>query len=154
MVKVKEINRRCPMCGKAHHVYLFGDEVYGYVSYVVYDRYVVHARKTIQESLPDTEVDVREFIKTGYCNKCQKKIFYSKKDSKRIKEGYADYLELLDIDEVESKEALEEYIADIEALRKSIPSDTAYSIELESEFDGADQTLIRKERHVVAFQWK
>ena len=148
MVKVEEINRRCPMCGKAHHVYLFGDEVYGYISYVAY------GTQTIQESLPDTEVDVREFVMTGYCNKCQKKIFYSKKDSKRIKEGYADYLELLDIDEVESKEALEEYIADIEALRKSIPSDTAYSIELESEFDDGDQTLIRKERHVVAFQWK
>lgn len=148
MVKVREINRRCPMCGKAHHVYLFGDEVYGYISYVAY------GTQTIQESLPDTEVDVREFVMTGYCNKCQKKIFYSKKDSKRIKEGYADYLELLDIDEVESKEALEEYIADIEALRKSIPSDTAYSIELESEFDDGDQTLIRKERHVVAFQWK
>ena len=81
MAIVFNVDNICPMCGSYNHVLLFDGEVEGLV------RYTNDKRVYLQEAFPQTEADVREFIKTGYCGKCQKKIFgYA---SGRIKAGEA-----------------------------------------------------------------
>lgn len=67
MAIVFNVDDICPMCGSYNHVLLFDGEVEGLV------RYTNDKRVYLQEAFPQTEADVREFIKTGYCGKCQKK---------------------------------------------------------------------------------
>lgn len=67
MAIVFNVDNICPMCGSYNHVLLFDGEVDGL------ERYTNDKRVYLQEAFPQTEADVREFIKTGYCGKCQKK---------------------------------------------------------------------------------
>lgn len=70
MAIVFNVDNICPMCGSYNHVLLFDGEVDGLERYTNENK-----RVYLQEAFPQTEADVREFIKTGYCGKCQKKIF-------------------------------------------------------------------------------
>ena len=113
-MKVMEIYRQCPMCGNAAHVFLLGDEVDGYM------RYYMHRNIHIQKALPNTARDVREFLMTGYCGECQELIFGNKK-SGQVKEGISGILDCLDIDEIESRELLDAYIEEANALISKYP---------------------------------
>lgn len=60
----------CPMCNNGHYIRLNNDQ----------DRRLFEYRNgdmLIQEALPDLNATEREFIKTGYCPKCQVLIFGS-----------------------------------------------------------------------------
>lgn len=69
----RNIERDCPMCGNKYLLRISELRYDQYKKYVVY-----HSRELIQKALPDFDKFEREFIKTGYCPKCQKKIFSAK----------------------------------------------------------------------------
>lgn len=73
-----ELERECPMCGKIHQMTLTKDEGLKFEKWE-------YEGLLIQDCFPDFNPMEREFIKTGYCPYCQKLIFGTECDSKRIK---------------------------------------------------------------------
>lgn len=62
------IAMECPMCGKVHKININEDQS---------ERYERYLRKEglIQDLLPEFNPVEREFIKSGYCPKCQEMLF-------------------------------------------------------------------------------
>ena len=70
--------RTCPMCGKETSLELTKDEVGRY-------EYYLSGAPLLQEAFPNLTPSEREFLKTGYCPECQRKIFGNKIKSVRLK---------------------------------------------------------------------
>lgn len=70
-----ELVNRCPMCGSTHWMRINGEK---------YDKYKFGGL-LIQEAFPELNPHEREFIKTGYCPKCQELLFGIAYDGKKIK---------------------------------------------------------------------
>jgi len=68
------VSRVCPMCGKEHIMY---------VDSAKYNKYVSDGG-FIQDIFPDLNPLEREFIKTGYCEDCQNKLFDNSYTSDKI----------------------------------------------------------------------
>ena len=81
----KVVKKECPMCGHQHFVKLTEVEYEQYKKYIVYGR-------LIQDTLPDTNPTVREFLKTGYCPGCQELLF-GKSEQKELFFSYDDIRE-------------------------------------------------------------
>lgn len=64
----EKIKRTCPMCGKEHALTLTEEEKARYEMYRM-------GFGNIQDMLPGLGAVEREFIITGYCHKCQSRIF-------------------------------------------------------------------------------
>ena len=71
-----EITRNCMMCGKYSHLRLTDEEFAAYNDYKT-------KGGLIQDLLPTLNNCEREFIKSGYCPKCQEKLF-GNGETKRI----------------------------------------------------------------------
>lgn len=75
--KIMLINKICPMCGKSAFLRINSDQEKEFENYAYYDG-------LIQEKLKSFNDFEREFVKTGYCPKCQEDLFMkelSKDDS-------------------------------------------------------------------------
>ena len=72
-----EVTHTCGMCGAESSMTLTEEELRAYKRYLLGDR-------LIQECLPMLNRCEREFLKSGYCKKCQELIFGNGK-SKRIR---------------------------------------------------------------------
>lgn len=156
-MQVMEITRdSCPLCGKSSHVILFGDEVSQYINWYTY------RSKLIQEAMPDTEPDVREFLRgsdlnrfEAYCNDCQETLF-NRKSSGRIKDYECGLLEALDIEEIESKEMYDilkseadELIAKADGMFSMLCLNTNVSDNMLNQYDVFD-----KSEHITIFKRK
>ena len=114
-MKVMEVVRTCPMCGKDAHVILFGDEVSQYMEYYMYHN------KPIEKLMSNTQTDVIEFLRgdfgetKNYCDKCMQKILYTK-SSGRIKDGESGLKDYLGFTEVESEKQYWEIDKEMEQL--------------------------------------
>ena len=62
------ITKNCPMCSKDYTLVLSDAEAKQYMNYMCGD-------SLIQEALPEFNPAEREFIKSGYCEDCQKLLF-------------------------------------------------------------------------------
>lgn len=67
------VKNMCPMCGRTVYLKVTEDKQDEYDCYST-----EHPNKSIQSALPSFDKFEREFIKTGYCPVCQKKIFCAK----------------------------------------------------------------------------
>ena len=74
MAEEMVIERSCPMCRKEMAIKVSKE---GLIKYSCYG-------KLIQESFPELNPMEREFIKTGYCPDCQKKLFGTEFKSNRF----------------------------------------------------------------------
>lgn len=100
-MKILEIVRDCPMCNKTSSVILKDKEVDGIKNYWTY------GNKNIQDSLPNTEPAVREFIKSCYCKKCMKTLFNNTSD--RIMSGSnVGIFSYYEVEEIESEKEIQE----------------------------------------------
>ena len=104
-MKILEVVRDCPMCGKTSSVILKNEEVDGIKKYWTY------GNTNIQDALPNTEPAVREFIKSCYCKKCMKTLFNNTSD--RIMSGEdplsnVGIFSYYDIEEIESEKEIQE----------------------------------------------
>lgn len=75
--KIMLINKICPMCGKSAFLRINSDQEKEFENYAYYDG-------LIQEKLKSFNDFEREFVKIGYCPKCQEDLFMkelSKDDS-------------------------------------------------------------------------
>lgn len=68
------VSRECPMCGKEHIMYVDSDK---------YNKYAT-GDELIQDVFKDLNPLEREFIKTGYCEDCQKQLFDTNYTSDKI----------------------------------------------------------------------
>lgn len=70
MIKINgnEVERECDMCGGVWHIELENDELDGLLKYLEGGNY-------IQDCLPTLNKCEREFIKSGHCAECQRKLF-------------------------------------------------------------------------------
>ena len=68
--------KRCPICKEIHILEVEKERIMDYAS----------GRKLIQEAFPDPDYDKfeREFIKSGYCPKCQEMLFGAVYEGDRI----------------------------------------------------------------------
>lgn len=62
------VERKCPMCGRQTYLALSKEQAKEYLEYTIYSG-------LIQDKIPSVDKFGREFIKTGYCPKCQKLLF-------------------------------------------------------------------------------
>ena len=62
------ITKTCPMCSKDNTMVLNDAEAKQYMNYICGD-------SLIQEALPEFNPAEREFVKSGYCEDCQKLLF-------------------------------------------------------------------------------
>lgn len=93
-----------------------------------------------KEAFPQSEADVREFIKTGYCGKCQKKIFgYA---SGRIKAGEALIFNYMQ-SEVETREYAHQCDSDAMSLMAELGRDDVYMC-TDSDYCDEDDIVARK----------
>lgn len=100
-MKILEVVRDCPMCNKTSSVILKDKEVDGIKNYWTY------GNKNIQDSLPNTEPAVREFIKSCYCKKCMKTLFNNTSD--RIMSGSnIGIFSYYEVEEIESENEIQE----------------------------------------------
>lgn len=76
---MESITMKCPMCGKVHKMDMTPDQSERYYKDYVRDRGL------IQEIFPELNPVEREFIKSGYCPKCQEMLF-GNGETKLIKE--------------------------------------------------------------------
>ena len=72
---MKLISKKCPLCGETVYMKLEDDAYERWKNYVVY-------RGIIQKVFPKLDVFQREFIKTGYCPKCQEELFENEWENK------------------------------------------------------------------------
>lgn len=68
-----EVTRQCPMCGDINIKVIEVDKQN-------WQHYCCYGTKLIQEYFPDLSANEREFIKTGYCDKCQSILFAPPED--------------------------------------------------------------------------
>ena len=70
MIKIhdREVEQQCSMCGHKTRIKLTQDELEAFKDYLTGDQY-------IQECLPTLNRCEREFLKSGYCVKCQIMLF-------------------------------------------------------------------------------
>lgn len=135
MAIVFNVDNICPMCGSYNHVLLFDGEVDGLERYTNENK-----RVYLQEAFPQTEADVREFIKTGYCGKCQKKIFgYA---SGRIRAGEALIFSCMP-SEVETREYAHQCDSDAMSLMAELGRDDVYMC-TDSDYCDEDDIVARK----------
>ena len=73
----REVSHICGMCGAKSSMKLSEDEMWAFREYL-------RGGRLIQECLPALNKCEREFLKSGYCKKCQELLFGNGK-SKRIK---------------------------------------------------------------------
>lgn len=100
-MKILEVVKDCPMCGKTSSVILKNEEVDGIKNYWTY------GNKNIQDSLPNTEPAVREFVKSCYCKQCMKTLFNNTSD--RIMSGEnIGIFSYYDVEEIESEKEIQE----------------------------------------------
>ena len=76
LVNGNEVIDRCSMCGKDSHMRLSDEELQAFRHYLSGDTF-------IQDCLPSLNKCEREFLKSGYCPKCQELIF-GNGETKRI----------------------------------------------------------------------
>lgn len=62
------IPRQCPMCGKVNRKEMEVDAS-------AWNHFCCYNSKPIQEYFPELSASEREFLKTGYCDKCQDILF-------------------------------------------------------------------------------
>ena len=72
------ITKQCPMCGECYDISLTEDQRERY--FRSWNREVL-----IQDALPELNPMEREFLKTGYCPKCQRLLFATKYASRLIR---------------------------------------------------------------------
>lgn len=65
---VKLISKQCPMCGETVYMRLEDNAYERWTHYVLY-------KGLIQNVFPEMDAFQREFIKSGYCPKCQEALF-------------------------------------------------------------------------------
>ena len=65
---MKLISKQCPMCGETIYMKLEDDAYERWTQYVLY-------KGLIQNVFPEMDAFQREFIKSGYCPKCQEALF-------------------------------------------------------------------------------
>ena len=65
---MKLISKQCPMCGETIYMKLGDDAYERWAHYVLY-------KGLIQNVFPEMDAFQREFIKSGYCPKCQEALF-------------------------------------------------------------------------------
>lgn len=63
-----EVMRQCPMCGKINTKEFEVNEG-------SWTHFCCYGTKLIQEYFPDLTPNEREFLKSGYCDECQSKLF-------------------------------------------------------------------------------
>ncbi len=63
-----EVYKLCPMCDEQHYIELSNEQARKLFEYE-------HGKGYIQEIFPEFNKAEREFLKTGYCPKCQEMIF-------------------------------------------------------------------------------
>lgn len=68
-----EVWKQCPLCSEQYHIELSGEQARKLFEYE-------HGNGYIQEMFPELDKFEREFVKTGYCSKCQEEIFGAKKE--------------------------------------------------------------------------
>ena len=73
-----KIGRKCPMCGEYYTMRNIDESKL--CQYEAGNGY-------IQDIFPEFNPMEREFIKTGYCPKCQKRLFFSDYKSKNIRKS-------------------------------------------------------------------
>ena len=79
------IKKKCPLCGKIHYMKITEKEYAEYVLYICYGG-------PIQERIHMNQF-CREFIKTGYCPKCQERLFDRKNEENPELFFYEDQLD-------------------------------------------------------------
>ena len=62
------VTRICPMCQEVHELLLTKEQTDKYVHYL-------YGNEKIQEIFPELGPVEREYLKTGYCYKCQALLF-------------------------------------------------------------------------------
>lgn len=72
------IIQQCPMCGETHYIELAEQEETQYLLWQSGDKH-------IQEAFANMTPCEREFIKSGYCPKCQEMIFGNGKNTRIMK---------------------------------------------------------------------
>lgn len=65
------INKKCPSCSKETSLIVTDEQLSLYSTYLT-------SNQLIQNVFPDFDVFKREFLITGYCIKCQSKLFLKK----------------------------------------------------------------------------
>ena len=68
VIRDKEVEQKCGMCGTKTHIELSEDELEAFEDYL-------KGGKLIQECLPTLNKCEREFLKSGYCANCQRLLF-------------------------------------------------------------------------------
>lgn len=68
-----EVYKLCPMCDEQHYIKLSNEQ-----SRKLWEH--EHGEELIQEVFPELDEWEREFVKTGYCSKCQEYIFETKRE--------------------------------------------------------------------------
>lgn len=68
-----EVWKQCPLCREQYHIELSNEQSRKLFEYE-------HGKGYIQEVFPELDKFEREFVKTGYCSKCQEEIFGAKKE--------------------------------------------------------------------------
>lgn len=76
IIEGNEVINTCEMCGKESHLPLSDEELFALRSYLIRGGYIQNWLITLNKC-------EREFIKTGYCPKCQELIF-GNGETKRI----------------------------------------------------------------------
>ena len=71
------VSHICEMCGSESSIVLSEDEMWAFRTYL-------RGGRLIQECLPTLNKCEREFLKSGYCKKCQELLF-GNGESRRIK---------------------------------------------------------------------
>lgn len=71
--RVFTISKECPLCGNTTYLRMTAEEEEQWGNYTCYGG-------RIQDKMPDTDSQKREFIKTGYCPDCQEQLFGTKYD--------------------------------------------------------------------------
>lgn len=68
-----EVWKQCPLCSEQYHIKLSNEQARKLYEYE-------HKGGYIQELFPELDKFEREFVKTGFCSKCQEEIFGAKKE--------------------------------------------------------------------------
>lgn len=74
-----KLHKFCPMCDGSFTIDMTEDEFMAFREYE-------DGKGLVQEALPHYNPMEREFVKTGYCPKCQSMLFGTTYKSKKIKE--------------------------------------------------------------------
>ena len=96
-----EVEKQCPMCGRFTKKILNTKAT----SQQITDYY--YGRILIQDAFPDLSANEREFIKTGYCDKCQNILFAPPEDEDDDELDDEKKMECMNCDKEHAKECTE-----------------------------------------------